>query len=131
MLTFSFESEHLLLGCGIDCEKIERFAKYIDHPRPLRLAFTPKEVEHISTLEDQALGFCASFTCKEAFFKAAGKPFKFTDCELFFVADQPIQRPTIPLSLQRSFGITDCTVRFYPQPQEELLAIVHLFGEKR
>ena len=130
MLTFNSESNYHLIGCGIDGETIARFAKLEKEDRPFPMVFSSDEIEHIKSLANQALGFCASFCCKEAAYKALGQPLNFTECELFFNPHKTLQRPKLSLPGTDNPTINDCTVRFLrPQP-EEMVAVVHLYGRR-
>jgi phosphopantetheinyl transferase (holo-ACP synthase) len=130
LLTFSSDSNQTLIGCGVDGETVARFSRYVDQNDPLPMVFSPKEVEHIRTLPDKALGFCSSFCCKEAVFKALGVPFNFTECELFFIPGQDLQRPVLSFPRQSTLPITDCTARFFSPVTGEQAVVVHLFGGK-
>ena len=128
MLTFSSESDRTLIGCGVDGETIARFSCYVDQNDPLPMVFSRKEVEHIRTLPDKALGFCSSFCCKEAVFKALDFPFNFTECELFFVPGQQFQRPVLSFSQQNN--VSDCTAGFFSPRTGEQVVVVHVFGRR-
>lgn len=127
MLTFSSESDNPLIGCGIDSEKIERFAKYIEKKNPLPHVFSKREVAHIHTLEDKALGFCASFCCKEAFYKAVDQPFSFPDSEFFYL---PNGQPDLRFSLPQQFteSLAECRIKLFHHTQDEVMALIYLFG---
>lgn len=80
-----------VLGCGIDIEEHNRFAKHIHQQgvSPLiKHVFTPEEIRN--NLEDRAsLRFALGFSCKESVFKALGvswtnSPILWTDIELFW-----------------------------------------------
>jgi phosphopantetheinyl transferase (holo-ACP synthase) len=94
------------------------------------MVFSRKEVEYIRTLPDQALGFCSSFCCKEAVFKALGSPFSFTECELFYLPGQPLHRPVLSFAQPDGILVTDCTAGFFSTRTGEQVAVVHLFGRR-
>lgn len=95
------------------------------------MVFSTAEINHIRTLHDQAIGFCASFCCKEATYKALGRPMNFTECELLYNPEKHLQRPTVSLQDDNNNpSIGDCTVEFFHSRPEELVAIVHLFGRR-
>lgn len=129
MFTFSSESSLRLLGCGVDAERIGRFVG-LSVRDAWPLVFTPNELSHIRFLPDQAEGFCASFCFKEAFFKAIGEPYNFTECELLLEPEALIQPHTISVELCGQYGIRDSEVRILRPASGELLALVHLFGEQ-
>ena len=82
----SFKTDTTLLRCGIDSEHIERFSKWDqDGNTPSPLIFSNKEIKHCSSLEKPYIGFCVSFCCKEAVFKALEGPYDFTECELLWI----------------------------------------------
>jgi phosphopantetheinyl transferase (holo-ACP synthase) len=130
LLTFSSESDRTLIGCGVDGETVARFSRYADQDDPLPMVFSRKEVEHIRTLPDKALAFCSSFCCKEAVFKAMGAPFNFTECELFYLPGQPLQRPVLSFPPANGILITDCTAGFLSTRAGEQVAVVHLYGRR-
>jgi phosphopantetheinyl transferase (holo-ACP synthase) len=102
----------------------------VDQNDPLPMVFSRKEVVHIRTLPDKALGFCSSFCCKEAVFKALGVPFNFTECELFFIPGQQLQRPVLSFSQQNALLVSDCTAGFFSPQTGEQVVVVHLFGRR-
>ncbi len=117
-----------MVGCGVDGETISRFSSHVAQPAPLPMVFSPQEVEHIKKLADPEIGFCAAFCCKEAVFKALGKPIDFVECELFYNPEQSIHRPILSFQRDTISEISDCTVRFFHDRSDELVAVVHLFG---
>jgi phosphopantetheinyl transferase (holo-ACP synthase) len=130
LLTFSFESNHTLIGCGVDSETIARFSSYGDLSDPLPMVFSRKEVAYFQTLPDKSLGFCSAFCCKEAVFKALGSPFNFTECELFFTPGRQLQRPVLTFIPQSPTVVTDCTAFFFSLRAGEQTAAVYLFGRR-
>lgn len=126
-----FQANSPLFGCGIDVENISRFDKYTCSTNPLPMVFTDREIAHISTLEDQSLGLCATFCCKEALRKAIDIPINFTECELLFNPASKQLRPILSLTDATIPVITDCTVRFFHPQADELLAILYLFGRSK
>jgi phosphopantetheinyl transferase (holo-ACP synthase) len=89
MATKSFpwnsEPAMMLLGCGIDSEKIRRFKKAAcESGHPFPFVFSKTEIDHCRSLTHPALGLCAAFCCKEALRKAIAAPYNFTDCEAMF-----------------------------------------------
>lgn len=92
------------------------------------MVFSEKELEHIRTLDDRPLGFCASFCCKEAFFKAVGVPINFTECELFYDPATSVFQPNISCSPDDLPGFIGCNVRFFHPQADELAAVLFLFG---
>jgi phosphopantetheinyl transferase (holo-ACP synthase) len=116
-----------LIGCGIDSENIGRFTRYIDRDNALPHVFSKREIAHIHTLENRALGFCASFCCKEAFYKAVRLPFRFSECEFFY---RPDDRPELSFSLPRNIipTLSDVQVKLYHRDRDEILVLLYLFG---
>lgn len=92
------------------------------------MVFSEKELEHIRTLEDKSLGFCASFCCKEAFFKAVGVPINFTECELFYDPVKSQFQPSISCSSADLPLFIGCSVQFFRPQADELIAALFLFG---
>ncbi len=127
MLTFSFNSSHSLIGCGVDGESVTRFTSLVNVPQPFPFVFSQEETEYIQGLADPAEGFCAAFCCKEAVFKALGKPFNYTDCQFFHEEDKEIQHPVFT-TMDEFSRIADCQVRIISTLPGELVAIVHLFS---
>jgi phosphopantetheinyl transferase (holo-ACP synthase) len=114
----------------VDAETIARFTRYTEQDNPLPMVFSRKEVEHIQTLPDKALGFCSSFCCKEAVFKALGTPFNFTECELLYIPGRQLQRPALSFSRQDNVLLGDCTAGFFSIRAGEQVVVVHLFGRR-
>lgn len=128
LLTFRTESNHSLIGCGIDSEKISRFYKYMEQETPLPHVFSKREVSHILTLKDRAIGLCVAFCCKEAFFKATDQSFVFPDCEFFY---HPDQHPDLSFSLPKklSTNLADCQIKLIRPNDDEIMALAYLFGK--
>jgi phosphopantetheinyl transferase (holo-ACP synthase) len=114
----------------VDAETIARFSRYADQDDPLPMVFSRQEVKHIHTLPDPALGFCSSFSCKEAVFKALDAPFNFTECELFYIPGEHLQRPVLSFAAAGGILVSDCTVYFFSVRPAELVVVVHLFGRR-
>jgi phosphopantetheinyl transferase (holo-ACP synthase) len=129
-----------LLGCGVDAERIERFRELADQADPMPMVFSEAEVSHNQTLPDPAVGFCASFCCKEAFYKAVDTPFNFPDCEFSYHPADNDHVLTLSPDLQKEIGIVDARVRILPSvisgtdpckdEKAELVALVNVFGSK-
>lgn len=81
------------------------------------------------SLAKPSVGMCASFCCKEAFYKALGEPYHFPDCELFYQETSGTLPVTLAEPLRTAFGIRDAvaTVRKGFPCAEELLVAVYLF----
>ena len=129
MLTF--KSNDKLLGCGIDVEFIDRFARWkLDGIEPSPMIFSSREIEHYSSLTDQSVGLCTSFCCKEAIYKALQRPYNFTDCELFWKPGA--KKFTINLSdkLQNEYQITEPLAWVNLNKSGECHVQVFLLGNK-
>ena len=135
--TWSFEAASRLLGVGVDAEKVQRFESLGKPGDPaLPLVFSKKEALHNQNLECPAIGFCMCFCCKEAFFKALGEPYDFTECEVF---PEPQKRHTFsPLEITigkdlQAHHHIDRAVCFFDEngvDDEEMVAVVYLFGNR-
>ncbi len=129
-----------LLGCGVDAERIARFRKLAVQADPMPIVFSKAEVSHNRTLPDPAVGFCASFCCKEALYKAVDTPFNFSDCEFSYHPADDDHVLTLSPNLQEKIGIIDVRVRILPSgisgnaqcedENAELVALVNVFGSK-
>lgn len=85
----SFKTSASMLGCGIDSEHVERFARLeLEGNEPPPLVYSQNEINHCFTLKDSFIGFCVAFCCKEAIFKALQEPYDFTCCELLWTPSQ-------------------------------------------
>ncbi|UCG27311.1 MAG: 4'-phosphopantetheinyl transferase superfamily protein [Bacteroidales bacterium] len=85
----------MVLGCGVDIEEIDRFAKHLDldkkPPAFIYEVFTDREIK-INAAFRKELRFPIGFTCKESVFKAFGiswtnSPISWKDIELIFKGD--------------------------------------------
>jgi phosphopantetheine--protein transferase-like protein len=120
-----------ILGCGVDCEAVARFAPMLaadDHPMPL--VFTGAEVDHARRAPCPARALCACFCAKEALFKALGGPYEFTDCELFLRAGDAAELRLAP-ALVSEHGIASATVEVSDVKEKDgvVMAIVRLYAE--
>lgn len=126
--TWTFETGRRLIGCGVDAERPARFEKLVGEKTPWHLVYSEREVAHVRGLPNQALGFCAAFCCKEAVVKAVEDSFPFSECEVFYEPDG-----TANLSLSSRFsqewGVQAADVRISRPTDEEVVAVVYLFGE--
>ena len=128
--TRSCEPRDPVLGCGVDCEELARFAPMLAaeaHPMPL--VFTRAEVDHARSLPSPARALCACFCAKEAVFKALGAPYNFTDCELFLSADDTAELRLSP-SLAAEHGVGGATVEILDVEEADgaVMAVVVLFA---
>ncbi len=63
----------MIIGCGIDVVRVERFSKLVKNDRFLKRFFHPIEVEYIASSSSRsAESLAARFAAKEAFAKALG-----------------------------------------------------------
>lgn len=122
-----FNTDKKIIACGIDSEHIERFTKLgTGEERPSPLIFSPREIEHYLALDDPAVGFCASFCCKEAFYKALNQPCNFNTCELFWEPPQKHFTITLPDNCLREYKIIEAPVRVELSPERECIVTVFL-----
>lgn len=128
LLAWRYDAAETLLGCGVDAEEIHRFTRFLDDPDRYALIFSAREHLHNRALGQPLDGYCASFCCKEAVFKALEKPFHFSECELFYTPQQVVQELCLSAEMRRSFGIRRAMVWVHRHVVTELSAVVHLFG---
>lgn len=135
-LTWSYNPSARLIGCGVDCEGVDRFRRLLAYEgHPLPFVFTTREIAHAHADTDPATVLCLCFTAKEALFKAAGTPYNFTDCEVFPSIDTETSmfNGKIHLSeaLEQSWGACAATVRSTRSEidENEIISAVALFSE--
>jgi len=120
-----------LVGCGIDCEAVARFAPMLardEHPMPF--VFTRAEVDRARALPSPARALCACFCVKEAVLKALSAPCNLTDCELVLEPDGAASLRLAP-SLVEEHGVGASTVDLCDveeAAEEAVMAVVVLFG---
>ncbi len=103
---WSCSSRQRLRGCGTDAEQVSRFARVaVEHPCPLPFVFSAREIYYCRSVADPAVALCASFCCKEAFFKALGEPYPFPSCEFFYEEHASVHRIRLGRDLRRDCGI--------------------------
>ena len=129
LLTWSFEPTLHLSGCGVDSERVDRFANLVDQNDPFELVFSAREISHIRTLSNQAEGFCMAFCCKEAICKALERPFDFRDCELLLDPAESEQTLCLSQNLRDEFNIAGASARIMRPHKTECLAIVYLWSD--
>jgi phosphopantetheinyl transferase (holo-ACP synthase) len=134
--TWSFSASAELIGCGVDCETVERFeALGRNGSFPMPFVFTPKEMAHALGSGERATMLCLCFTCKEALLKAAGIPYDFTACEVLPVFDDSNAvfegELTLDPALKADLGVSRALVRstLTPAPPKEVISAVYLFSE--
>jgi phosphopantetheine--protein transferase-like protein len=119
-----------LVGCGVDCEAIARFAPMLEgeeHPMPL--VFTRAEVDRARSLPFPARALCSCFCAKEAAFKALNAPINFTDCELFLDTDDAAELRLSPLlSAEHGIGSSTAEIRDVKEAEGVVMVVVVLFG---
>ena len=82
--TRRFDADAPLTGCGVDVEATTRFLWVAESETPvLPFVFSQREWLHARHQADPTRALCISFSCKEALRKALGRPFNFTECEVF------------------------------------------------
>jgi phosphopantetheinyl transferase (holo-ACP synthase) len=127
--TRSCEPPAPLVGCGVDCEAVARFAPLLaadDHPLPL--VFTRAEVDRSRALPDPARALCACFCAKEATRKALRAPCNLTDCELVLAPGAAPELRLLP-ALAAEHGVGAATVELSDVEEAEgvVMAVVLLF----
>lgn len=128
--TWSFEAGGRLIGCGIDAERVERFAKMARAGEdPLPMVFTTREVEHARSTASPAVSLAASFCCKEAVLKAIGEPYELTDCEIFWNLEEEEDQIALGEALRSLYGISSALgVIRHAADQGEISVAAYLFG---
>jgi 4'-phosphopantetheinyl transferase EntD len=116
--------------CGVDAEKIERFSRLIrakGHPMPF--VFSAQEMYFCRSLQDPRLGLCAAFCCKEAVFKALGRPHDMAQCRFLYRSGQAPQPVQLGAELRNEFGITEACaiVRWGRAGSGELVVAAYLY----
>ena len=138
LLTWSFEADQNLVGCGVDIEVVDRFILIsLDGPHPMPFVFTKREIDHSRRGENAAELLCLSFSCKEALQKAAAEAYDYTDCELLpeWTDAAPVVEQEVCLSprLKDALNIESALCRSFPNPGQssEIISAVYLFGKER
>ena len=86
--TWRFDSDRPLTGCGVDVESATRFnGLAATDESVMPFVFSARELEHARRQPAPNRALCISFTCKEALRKALDRPYDFTECEAFPIAD--------------------------------------------
>jgi phosphopantetheinyl transferase (holo-ACP synthase) len=132
--SFPWNSEPamMLLGCGIDSEKIRRFEKVAcESGHPFPFIFSKAEIDHCRSMTDPAQGLCAAFCCKEALRKAIATPYNFTDCEVMFDERGSTVSLQLAEGLKREACIGEIQADVMPNPldAEELIVVVTVGGQ--
>ena len=87
--TWRFDSDGPLTGCGVDMESATRFSGLAATDESVMpFVFSARELDHARRQPAPNRALCISFTCKEALRKALDRPYNFTECETFPVADK-------------------------------------------
>jgi phosphopantetheinyl transferase (holo-ACP synthase) len=127
-----------LIGCGVDCETVERFEAFgREGSLSMPLVFTAKEAAHALESGESAAVLCLCFTCKEALLKAAKTPYDFTACEVLpaFTGQDAVFEGELTLdpALKAEWGVTRALVRstMPPAPPREVISEVYLLSEVR
>ncbi len=125
----SFNTNKKLLACGIDSEHIERFTRLCTGEKALSpLIFSPKEIEHCFSLDNPSIGFCASFCCKEAMYKACKQPINFNTCELFWTPSKEKYHVTLPNDFYLEHKIQEAIAQVETSSAKECIVTVFLLG---
>jgi phosphopantetheinyl transferase (holo-ACP synthase) len=131
--TWTFETAHALHSCGIDAERIDRFAAMAGEDSPMPLVFAADEVAHAGTRPDPAATLCICFCAKEAVLKALETPYDLTGCRVFPAGRGA--RTTIFLDdeIAGEHGIsTKGRLEYRHDPDgDEVVAAAYLFEEER
>ena len=125
----SFKTSATLLGCGIDSEQIERFARLeLEGTEPPSLIYSRNEIDHCLNLPDSFIGFCAAFCCKEALFKALKEPYDFTCCELLWVPSQKQFQCNLAEKLSKQYKIKNNRVNVEITSDNDCVVSLYLLG---
>jgi phosphopantetheinyl transferase (holo-ACP synthase) len=123
-----------LAGVGVDAEQVRRFEKLAAGDRPWRLVYSAGEAEHLAAQPRAGLAFCAAYCCKEAFCKALGERFPFTECACRFPAGARGPEVVLAPELVERHQIAGVRVRLherYPGDRGECVVEAHLFRRER
>ena len=124
---WTFKTSSPVRACGIDCERINRFAKWAGREGEAlpRFVFSPGEIGRILALPDPAFGLCASFCCKEAVYKALGESYSFTDCELHVDPAKDTCSVRLSDGVRSAFGIDEAfaVIQRNPLDKDELIVV--------
>lgn len=112
-------------GAGIDAERVARFGAGVP---PLTLVFSAREAGRLASLPDPAEGFCTSFCCKEALFKAAGMPIDPHACEWVPGGDGAAGSLVVSPALAAEIGAARVEARTW-RDGDACVAVVILYGE--
>lgn len=126
MIRWSMSGGERLAACGLDAERVARFAKLVGLEQPWPMIFSRREAAHAAGLPRPEEAFCASFCCKEALLKALETTYPFPECELLYQPQREEQALTLSPDLRRRFGIAEVRVRFLAPREGELAAVVYL-----
>jgi phosphopantetheine--protein transferase-like protein len=122
----------MLLGCGIDSEKIHRFASAArESGRPFPFVFSKTELDHCRSLKNPAQGLCAAFCCKEALRKAISEPCNYTGFEALFDERTDTISLHMEAGVMKDLGIKETRVRMIRNERDadELIVMVSLLGK--
>ena len=129
-LMLIFNTSAGLAGCGIDAENADRFARWKREGRePSPLIFSTREIGHCASLPDEPGGFCASFCCKEAVFKALGQPFNGPECELFWMPDTEQYSIGLSERLRADYRLSGGRAVVEMHPPGEFVVQAYLFRD--
>lgn len=130
-LTWHYNHHYKLASCGVDAERVDRFlsiTRESDFPMPF--VFSTKEIKHNQNLANPLRGFCASFCCKEALFKAISASYNFPECEFFLEEAKNSHRLIISEKLKNEICIAESIVEIEfvdYSDYEECFVIVWIF----
>lgn len=121
----------LLIGVGVDAERIGRFEKLAAGGTAWRHVYSSREAEHLAAQPQSALAFCAAFCAKEALCKALGSAYPFRECECLHLPGLAELELSLSPGLKERHGLGRARVRFhaaYPPERGECVVEAHLFG---
>jgi phosphopantetheine--protein transferase-like protein len=123
--TFNYKKSGRLIGAGLDIEQIHRFnSPLFSGLHPFPFLFSKKEYQFCDASKSRALVLCAAFCAKEALFKAIGKPYAFSDCQLFWDGKSKDCELQLSKNLKTEFGITEALVQIKKHiPQKDYLSV--------
>ncbi len=126
---WTFSSPGKIFGCGIDSERIDRFADIeMSGEWSFPFVFSRREYTELQLYSNPRTAFCASFCCKEAVHKVVGEYYNYTECVLRYQPGRRIAPIEFGKEFTQAYTVSHGIAEIVQQPSAgEITVSVVLF----
>ena len=122
---FSIDNAATLISCGIDIENSDRSKKWVGaFPT---FIYSESEIKQFLKLDNPQEIMSASFSLKEALFKAVQKPYNFPECELLEFSTDELLELNFSDTFKEEYQISFANYTIKKSNYNEIIVTLFLF----